>query len=144
MEDQPLVVTQRLQPALDITGVLQPCRETAVRAGEGRAHLGDQFLEGVGINAMPLPQWPMTAARCAGPVRQLMQCRAVVIRSCGEPRSGRQLDHVGTGPVVRLIAAVLDARTGVVKQCFGGDWCYLTSAMVSLVEPALKLALRGA
>ena len=101
-EHGPLVAVEHLQPRRDVTRVLQPAIETAMRGQEGGAQFGDQLFHGIGR----FPEAPTELApepgRCSRPVTQLMQRRAVVRRAIGEGRLAGQVDQVIGRRIKRL------------------------------------------
>ena len=115
-EHRPLVALQHLQPRRDVTRVLQPAIEPAMRRQEGGAQLGDQLLHGVGR----FPEAPSELAPepggCTRPVTQLMQRRAVVRRRIGEGLPCRQVDQVIGWRVERLEALMANLRPRAVHD----------------------------
>ena len=115
----PACRVQHLQPRGDVTRVLQPAIESAMRRQEGGAQLGDQFLHGVGR----FPEAPTELApepgRRTRPVTQLMQRRAVVRRRIDKGRPAGQIDQVIGWRVERLEALMANLGPGTFHDLLG-------------------------
>ena len=82
--------------------------QATVAGQEGRSHLGHQLLEGIGLDVLAVGQGPAAPARMPGPVRELMQGRAVVPLEIHKKLDRRHLDQVQAGAVEGPAAAMLD------------------------------------
>ncbi len=119
-EDRPLVPAQELEPVSQVGGVIlaRLGRDAEIRAQEGSAQLGDEFLAGVARVAEALPaEVAVEAARMLGPVRQLVRLGGGIALGVTERLGRGQLDEVRTGSVVGQVPAVTDDGTGRPSIC---------------------------
>jgi hypothetical protein len=107
-EDRAVVVTQELEPMLDVARVVFEMRDRQAEFGaEDRARqFGDQLFGGIGRSAEAVLEVAAQAACMTGPVRQFVGKRGVVVIEAGEQVRRRHGHPVGAELVISFIALV--------------------------------------
>lgn len=140
-ENKPLVAFKRMEPVLDVTGMIlaggggHACRGAA----HGGAQFCHQFLKGIVLAAEFCRVQAVKAVLCPCPVGQLVKKRAVIIFSggagCGVFEHGTRGHHdvVLRGNVIRLISAMPNiggtflhkpvCASDILDQGRGGGFC---------------------
>ena len=107
------VVLEDLQPVVDILRMAHVLeRDAGLRAQEGGADLGHQFLEGIAEVTEAAAEHPVQPSRVPGPVADLVEAGGVVEVTVLERGSVRQKHQVRCGQVTGLVAAMLQLRQG--------------------------------
>ena len=112
-EDGLAVALEDLQPVVDVLRMAHVReRDAGLRAQEGRADLGHQFLEGIAEVTEAGAEHPVQPGRVPGPVADLVEAGGVVEVTVLERGAVRQEHQVRCGQVTGLVAAMLQLRQG--------------------------------
>ena len=107
------VALEDLQPVVDVLRMAHGLEQDAgLRAEEGGANLGHQFLEGIAEVTEAGAEHPVQPGRVPGPVADLVEAGGVVEVTVLERGAVRQEHQVRCGQVTGLVAAMLQLRQG--------------------------------
>ena len=112
-EDSLAVALEDLQPVVDVFRMAHGLeRDAGLRAQEGGADLGHQFLEGIAEVTEAGAEHPVQPGRVPSPVADLVEAGGVVEVAVLERGPLRQEHQVRRGQVTGLVAAMLQLRQG--------------------------------
>ena len=112
-EDGLAVALEDLQPVVDVFRMAHGLeRDAGLRAQEGGADLGHQFLKGIAEVTEAGAEHPVQPGRVSGPVADLVKAGGVVEVAVLERGPVRQEHQVRCGQVTGLVAAMLQLRQG--------------------------------